>query len=105
MGDTAPKGININDEMKKYILGAWLNGEHLEDLDKFEPHHFGEHGEIVRAMKQGVKKLDENIVDIFDISNRSGVIPKTLLDIKGYKYFDALYAQSVMELQPMLAKE
>lgn len=103
MGKTAP--ISINEEKKRYILGAWLNGEHLEDLDKFEPHHFGVHGEIVRAMKQGVKMIDDEIVDIFDIADRSGVLAKTLLDLKDYKFFDALYANTVMEMQPMLAKE
>lgn len=105
MAETATRKLTINEEKKRYILGAWLNGEHLEDINKFEPHHFGEHGEIVRAMKQGVKKIDGEIVDIFDIAKRSGVLAKTLLDIKGYQYYDALYAQAVMEMQPILARE
>lgn len=101
----AKRTVELNDEKKRLIISAWLHGEHLEDLATFEPYHFGEQGEIVRAMKQGIEYIDDGLVDVFDISKRSGVTVKDLIDIKGYQYEDGLYATAVMSMQPILAKE
>ena len=89
---------SIKDEVRQVLLGNWLCGDHLNDMDMFEPHHCGEYGGIVKAMKDGQ-------ADIIEISKLSGVSLLKLSEFRKYGNDKGLYEVGVMNMQPLLAKE
>lgn len=99
MGKSSEFEVRIQSDLERIIIGNWLIGDHLDDLDMFEPYHFIEYGSIVSALKKGER-------DIPKIAEMSGV---ELAEISGnlvtHGHEEAMYEVGVINLQNKLADE
>ena len=43
----------IDPDAESILLGEWLHGQHTEDMQMFEPRHFGRHPALFQRMKEG----------------------------------------------------
>ena len=84
-------------EEEKTIIGAWLLGEHIDDLERLQPSDFINYGSIVKAIK-------EIGCDLFRIS-RSLNIPITDLTEMTSFYQPYLYKSAVMHMIDTKAKK
>lgn len=87
----------IHKDNEKVLLGNWLLGDHLEDLDMFQPYHFPTYGSLVYQLKAGER-------DFLQLSKKSVVSVIDINDLMHY-HMDALYEVAVLNMQKQLADE
>lgn len=65
----------MDKDTAKIILGAWMRGEHLDDVKQIQPEEFGEYAEVARQVRSGEtnlvkigKKAGVNLGDIAEMT-------------------------------------
>lgn len=95
--------VEVGADVEKWLLGMWLNGEQLDDMDMFQPYHFPNYGNVLHYLKTH-RPAEGKHIDYVDLVN------ETMIDHAELSYLmkvDAknLYESAILNMQKVLADE